>query len=451
VAICPSSSSEPTGLCVLQDIVASHKRGSPVGIYSICSAHAFVLDAAVRQAAQDGSPLLVESTSNQVNQTGGYTGMTPAAFRGVVQGMAGEAGLRPERLILGGDHLGPYPWRREPAARAMDQARALVRDCVQAGYSKLHLDASIRCADDPPDRPLDRSVVAGRTAELCRVAEEAYRASGLGGPAPCYVVGTEVPSPGGAQRETDGPDVTRVEDAQETIEMTCAAFAKYGLQAAWERVIALVVQPGVEFGDDALAEYDRLTAAPLSRFIEATDRLVFEVHSTDFQTREALRALVEDHFAILKVGPALTFAFREAVFALALVEGEWLADQRGAELSDLRHVLDAGMQARPEYWQDYYTGSPARLRVARAFSYSDRVRYYWPDPAVQHALARLLANLELHPVPPSLLSQFLPEQYERVRAGRLGNRPHDLIADKIRSILADYAWACGYDQDPRSR
>ena len=102
---------------ILADIVAVHKRGRPVGIYSICSAHPFVLDACVQQAIKDDSPLLIESTCNQVNQYGGYTGMTPLDFHDYVEGIAAKFNFPRERLILGGDHLGPSPWQEEPAAR----------------------------------------------------------------------------------------------------------------------------------------------------------------------------------------------------------------------------------------------------------------------------------------------------------------------------------------------
>ena len=44
--------------------------------------------------------------------------------------------------------------------------------------------------------------------------------------------------------------------------------------------------------------------------------LVFEAHSTDYQPPESLSRLVIDGFAILKVGPGLTFALREALYAL---------------------------------------------------------------------------------------------------------------------------------------
>jgi D-tagatose-1,6-bisphosphate aldolase subunit GatZ/KbaZ len=197
-----------------------------------------------------------------------------------------------------------------------------------------------------------------------------------------------------------------------------------------------------------LLAYGRQAAAQLSHFVEAYPRLVFEAHSTDYQTRDILRALVEDHFAILKVGPALTFAFREAIFALALVETEWLSGRQGVELSSIGDALETVMLANPLYWRDFYAGPEARLRFARKYSYSDRSRYYWHVPEVERSVALLLHNLELHPPPLVVLSQFLPVQYERVRAGVLANTPRDLVYDKIRTVLADYAYACGYPLRP---
>ncbi|MCL4296685.1 MAG: D-tagatose-bisphosphate aldolase, class II, non-catalytic subunit [Anaerolineae bacterium] len=429
---------------ILPALVAAQKRGEAKGIYSICSAHPAVLEASVRQALKDDSPLLIESTSNQVNQYGGYTSMTPADFRDYVSRIAAKFNFPAERLILGGDHLGPNAWQNEAAASAMTKARLLMRACIEAGYTKLHLDASMKCADDDPDLPLDTAVAAGRAAELCAAAEAAYPASGTDKPAPCYVIGTEVPLPGGAQEHEADVAVTTVEAVRETIELTKKEFVRRGLEAAWERVIAVVVQPGVEFGDDSLFEYHRPAAAQLARFIEADRQLIFEAHSTDYQTRAALRALVEDHFAILKVGPALTFAFREAVFALAMLEAEWLSSRQGVELSHVIKVLDQAMVANPTYWKKYYAGLASQQQIARKYSFSDRSRYYWPQPEVQQALAQLLNNLRQYPAPLTLLSQFLPAQYEKVRGGILLNTPAELINDKITAVVADYAYACGY-------
>ncbi|HFE66608.1 MAG TPA: tagatose-bisphosphate aldolase, partial [Chloroflexi bacterium] len=100
------------------------------------------------------------------------------------------------------------------------------------------------------------------------------------------------------------------------------------------------------------------------------------------------------------------------------------------------------MQANPVYWQKYYSGDTAAQAFARKYSFSDRSRYYWPVPAVQAALDKLLENLAARPLPLSLLSQYMPAQYRRIREGKLANDPRELILDGVTAVLPDYAWAC---------
>jgi D-tagatose-1,6-bisphosphate aldolase subunit GatZ/KbaZ len=435
----------------LRDVVRAQERGEARGIWSVCSANRFVLEASMRQARADGSVLLVESTSNQVNPEGGYTGQRPADFAAFAKEMARTAGIPVEHVLLGGDHLGPHPYRSEPAPRAMEKARELVRQCVLAGYTKIHLDASMRLAGDPggPDEPLDPQLVTSRAADLCVAAEEARARLGEGSPAPVYVIGTDVPPPGGVALQAGMPpsgDVpptpTTGEEAARTVSLSRQAFAGRGLEAAWERVIAVVVQPGVEFTDSVVFEYDRDRAAGLREFIQRMPGLVFEAHSTDYQRPEALRALVHDRFAVLKVGPWLTFALREAVFGLEGIEAQWLGGRKSVSLSGLRSALEAAMAARPEHWRGHHRGEEQEVRALRAFGYSDRVRYYWPDAGVQAALGRLLANLRAAPPPLPLLSQYLPREYEAVRAGEITPDPEAVVGHRIREVTRVYARAC---------
>jgi len=429
----------------LAALLQTHRSGKPVGIYSICSANRYVLEAGIEQAKQDGSLLLIESTSNQVNQFGGYTGQTPADFARFIEQLAAERDLPFEQIILGGDHLGPHVWRREPAKAAMEKARTLVRDSVLAGYTKIHLDTSMRCADDTGGRhhALDDETVSARAAELCAAAEEASKELGEEAPSPLYVIGTEVPIPGGELADGKAPEVTRTDALRKTLEVAKRAFVSRGLEKAWERVIAVVVQPGVEFGDATIFAYDREKAEALSSFALKHWHGVYEAHSTDYQPAAALEQMVQDHFAILKVGPWLTFAFREAVFALAALEEEWLGNRDGAKLSKVREELDLAMVGNPVFWKDYYHGDETALRLARKYSYSDRSRYYWPVPRVAEALERLAANLEASPPPNSVLSQFLPKQSEMVRDGCLSLSAKELIRSKAREVLEVYASACG--------
>src|SRR6185436_16402761 len=125
------------GVRALLDIVGRQKRGEHVGVWSLCSAHPLVVEAAMREAQARGTPLLIEATCNQVNQYGGYTGMTPDEFRLFLLGIADRAGFTPERLWLGGDHLGPNVWREESPDVAMERADVLVAQYVAAGFRKI--------------------------------------------------------------------------------------------------------------------------------------------------------------------------------------------------------------------------------------------------------------------------------------------------------------------------
>ena len=414
----------------LRGITDANRAGRGWGIPSICSAHPMVLETCIERVLAEGGPLLIEATCNQVNQEGGYTGMTAADFRRFVGTLAASRGLQSDRLILGGDHLGPNPWRREPAAAAMAKAEVLVRSYAEAGFAKLHLDASMACAGDPA--PLPPALIAERAVQLAAAAE-------AGGRRPFYVIGTEVPVPGGAHEKLDTVEVTRIDDLIHTVEVHAAAFAQAGLEDAWRRVLAVVVQPGVEFGSEDVVDFMPERAGALRAAITQLPGLVFEAHSTDYQTEAALRALVAHHFAILKVGPELTFALREALFALAAIEVELIGP---ADRSGLRETLDAAMLANPQHWRDHHHGGAEAERIARAFSLSDRSRYYWTEPKVAASVQRLLDNLGRRRPPLALLSQYLPRQHEAVRAGLLEPEPGALVRHRIGEVAARYARAC---------
>lgn len=416
----------------LTKMVEQHKRGKANGIYAVCSAHPIVLEAAIRYAHANHTPLLIEATSNQVDQFGGYTGMTPADFRSFVCGLADSLNFSQDMLILGGDHLGPNRWQNLPAEQAMANADDLIKSYVAAGFKKIHLDCSMSCANDPV--PLTDEIVAERAARLAKVAEETCIAH-FGESDLVYVIGTEVPVPGGAHEALTELAVTTPDAARATLQAHYHAFEKRGLKGIWPRIIALVVQPGVEFDHTHIIDYQPQKAVSLSKMVEDYDTLIFEAHSTDYQTPQSLRQLVKDHFAILKVGPALTFALREALFSLAAIEEELLPAKAS---SGLRHVLESVMLDRPEYWQSHYHGDGNARRLARGYSYSDRVRYYWPDSQIDEAFERLVRNLADEPIPLPLISQYLPLQYVKVREGDLSATPRELIINHIQDILQQY-------------
>jgi D-tagatose-1,6-bisphosphate aldolase subunit GatZ/KbaZ len=415
------------------DVVGRHKSGVPVGIHSVCSAHPLVLEAALRLAHSTGSLALIEATSNQVNQDGGYTGMRPAAFRERVLALATAVGLPHDRVVLGGDHLGPNCWQHLPSSTALHKAAVMVGEYVAAGFRKIHLDCSMSCADDA--RSLGDELIAERTAALCEVTETAWRRAG--GEPPVYIIGSEVPVPGGAHETLEELAVTTPEAAHATIEAHRRAFVQHGIEAAWSRVVGLVVQPGVEFDHHKVIDYARSKAVALSHSIEPVAGMVFEAHSTDYQTAAALEALVQDHFAILKVGPGVTFALREVIWALSDIALEL----RLMPEASLKDTMLEEMKRDPRYWRAYYV-DPERREFDLQFSLSDRIRYYWNTPVVERACTQLFEGLASRGIPMTLISQYLPVQYAAIREGRLKSDPRELLLDGVAQVLRDYVNAC---------
>ena len=429
----------------MKNIVVQQKKGVPVGIYSACTASDLVIEAVMERAMKDNEVVLIEATANQVNQYGGYTGMKPADYRDFVYSLADKTGFPKDKIILGGDHLGPLTWKGLPADRAMEESRVLIRQFVLAGFTKIHIDTSMHLGDDNPKEKLDTKIIAERGAVLAEVAEAAYEELKAVNPDalhPVYVVGSEVPVPGGSQEEEEGVQVTKTEDFEETVNVFREAFVRHQLENAWEHVIAVVVQPGVEFGDESIHEYNRQAARELCEALKKYPNLVFEGHSTDYQTPQAFREMVEDGIAILKVGPALTFALREALFAMAMIENELFRNTDNCQPSGFIDVLEDMMLRNPDNWKKHYHGNEDKLRLARKYSLSDRCRYYLPVPEVKEAVGKMLRNLNTVKIPLTLLSQYMPIQYTKVRNRQIDNDPVSLIKDRVVNCIDEYLYGC---------
>ena len=422
----------------LLKILQANRDGEHKGIYSICSAHPLVLEAAFCQALTDDSLILIESTANQVNQFGGYTGMQPRDFPKFVADIARPLGVEAHKVILGGDHLGPVCWQDESAEDAMAKAEDLVAAYAKAGFKKIHLDASMSCADDP--QVLSDETVASRAARLCKVAEEAA-IEAFGESDLIYVIGTEVPKPGGATDVAEMDRITDVPSVRATVSAHQTALMAQGIEHVWPRVVGLVVEPGLEFSHNAVCDFVPDACNELSAIVPSLPGLIYEAHSTDFQTPQTFSALIKGHFAILKVGPQLTFALREGLFALSFIEDEVIPESRR---SNLRKVCDDCMTDDPSHWRLHYPGQEADVATWRRYAYSDRIRYYWNQEPILRATNKLVANLTDCSLPLPLLSQFLPKQYAAVREGLLQPQPLELVKHHIMQVTATYAKACNH-------
>lgn len=418
---------------VIGNIARERAAGARTGIASICTAHPMVIEATLIHAKSAAGDVLIEATCNQVNQEGGYTGMTPADFRRFVENIADRVGFDRQRIILGGDHLGPNPWKSLPAEQAMLRAERMVDAYARAGFTKLHLDTSMGCARE--SMALADEVTASRAARLANAAEAA-----ADGERPSYVIGTEVPVPGGALEAIEHLDVTSPEAALQTVEVHRRAFAAAGAEQAFERAVAVVVQPGVEFGNANVIAYKPERAKALSAVLSHMPQFVFEAHSTDYQSAGALQQLVADGFAILKVGPWLTFALRETLYGLDQIAQVLVPSHVP---NSLQATMEELMLLHPVHWRSYYHGDAVELRVQRHFSYSDRIRYYWPDPKARQAVDRLMGLLGDRVIPETLVSQYLAAAYPAVAAGTVVTSARELLRSSIERVLDIYAQACG--------
>jgi D-tagatose-1,6-bisphosphate aldolase subunit GatZ/KbaZ len=416
-------------MSLIHDLIARNRAGEPVGLPCFCTANEHVLRSVLAYAAETGLPTVIEATSNQVNQNGGYTGMTPKDFMTWLEGMAAEAGVPMDQLILGGDHLGPNPWNSEPLEQAMEKAREMVKLYVEAGFTKIHLDASMACGGEPNP---SFAQIADRAADLCAVAE-------AHAPDPTkliYIIGTEVPIPGGEIEEPDALDVTSVDRFVDTIRTHREAWTARGLDAAWGRIVSVVTQPGVDFGHTSIYPFEPEKAQPLANAILFEAGLTYEAHSTDYQTTKSLADLVHSHFFFLKVGPELTFRFREAVWALAQIEEELEVQNP----SNIRSVMHDQMATHPGNWQNYYSGTEDELRIQRIYSYSDRIRYYWANDTVSAALSILIDNLKSKTIPETIVSQ----EFTGLEFGDMPNDPNDLIQQQVQRCIRRYFKASGH-------
>lgn len=423
----------------IEAVLSSNPIGQK-GIYSVCTSNNLVLQSAIRHAKAHHYILAIEATSNQVNQFGGYTGMQPEDYAQFVNQIIELEGIDKHQVILGGDHLGPLTWQDLPEDQAMANAEDLVSAYTMAGFTKIHLDTSMRLASDNPNEPLDLKICAKRCAKLAKRVYQAYEVRLLTLPdaiKPILIVGSEVPIPGGSQIHEDFVNPTDSQDFINQYQIFSEEFAREGL--SFQDVKAFVVQPGVEFGDDFVCQYNRKQAKSLIQTLPDYSPLVFEGHSTDYQSQESLSFMVDDGIRILKVGPALTFGLREALFLAEEIETIIVSDP--SNRSNLKDLWLQEMDSSDKYWKKYYSGSNWEISYKKFYSYSDRCRYYLPAKKVQDAIDKLLFNLENIPV--ALISQYFPRQFTKVIENKLASDAISIILDRIGDWCDPYAIACG--------
>ena len=205
------------------------KRSLP----SFCTSNFEVIRSILLYAKLKNFPVLIECTSNQVNQQGGYTGLEPKEFRKRVKSLSKTINFKKNYLIFGADHLGPLPWKKFSKKKAFLNAKKLLNLTLKENFEKIHLDTTIRCAKE---KSLSLDDVRLRFKELFKVIPKKNLKN-------LYLVaGSEVPLAGGG-------DIKESISTLNDIKKDYSIYDKIINKSKYVKEFALVIEPGMSFGN----------------------------------------------------------------------------------------------------------------------------------------------------------------------------------------------------------
>ena len=342
------------------------------GLPSFCTSNFDVLKIIIKFSKIHQLPVLIESTSNQVNQFGGYTGLTPATFKKKIEYIRKKEKLNKNYLLLGGDHLGPLPWKNLTEDRAMKNAGILIKKYVEAGFDKIHIDTAILCSGQ---KSLTRSKIISRCDALIKKINSNNLVNKI------LVVGTEVPFAGGGDHVKTS--ITKLENIKKEYQMYRMIFKTF--KSLYRKTFGLVIDPGISYGNENITK-SKFKNFNIKTKFSKKNNFVFEAHSSDYQSLKDLKKLNNLNFKFIKVGPELTFYYLKAALYMEKIESKLFHKK-----SNLKKIISIRMNKNQKYWKDYYK---KRSEFFKFNSYLDRVRYYWSDKKVNNAKKMLFKNID---------------------------------------------------------
>ncbi|MFL2882670.1 MAG: class II D-tagatose-bisphosphate aldolase non-catalytic subunit [Pelagibacteraceae bacterium] len=341
---------------------------------SFCTSNFDVLKIIMLFSKFNNLPILIESTSNQVNQNGGYTGLTPSKFAKKVYSLSSSLKLNKKKILLGGDHLGPLPWKNLSKKKALANAKILVKNCLKAKYKKIHIDTAIICKDE---KKITRADIISRCKLILNnIKDKELKNTFL-------VVGTEVPFAGGGQNSKIVP--TKISSIKEEYDQYKILFDNRKLIK--NKKFSMVIEPGIEFFHNKVKRTNLKDFKKKLNFSKK-NKFSYEAHSSDYQKEKDLRKLVKNNFQFLKVGPELTYFFSKSIFAMENIEKKLFK-----RVSNLKYKFDKVMKNNKKYWKLYYRGKPAKIEYLKFNSYLDRIRYYWNFSEINKSKLILESNI----------------------------------------------------------
>lgn len=376
----------------------SDAGGPPRTLLVVCPNSRSVIEAAVHAAARHQAPLAFTATLNQVDEDGGYTGMTHYDLAQTVRETVRKTCFDgPVSLAV--DHGGPFLKDRHrmegwsPAA-----ARAGVRDsfaaAIRAGFDLIHVD----CTVDPElseGEGVPVPDMAERTVALIADAEQVRREGAFSPVA--YEVGTD--EAGGA--------LTDPLEWRDFLGRVRAGLVARGLGD-----VSLAFAVGNVGTDLHTHHFDAEVAKRLAR-VAAPFGCALKGHYTDDVDHP--RAYPAAGVGAANVGPEFSEREYEGLMTLESMEAAMIADGRigwkgGLEAALRQAVVDSGRWQKwllpPEKGREFDELSSER----RAWLVRTGARYVWTRPSVVAARKRLYQNMRMNGVDPDAVVRIAIEQ-----------------------------------------
>ena len=319
-------------------------------------------------------PCLIECTSNQVNQHGGYTNKTPKMFIKEILSISKKIKFNSKKLFLGGDHLGPLPWKKRSKTVAIKNSISLINDYLDQKFCKIHIDTSIKCKND---EYINSDIIFERTNEILNNDNIKKKIKDK-----FLVVGTEVPLSGSGDNENI------IKTSKKQIETEVIKFKKIlKKQNLKNNIFGLVIEPGMKYMHSSVTK-PNFTNFTNKKNISKKNNFVYEAHSTDYQSKKILKQLVKNNFKFLKVGPELTYSYSRSLFFMENIE----KNNFKLKNSNIKKIIFSSMLKNRKYWEGYYEKKTPELLLN---SKLDRMRYYFNSKPVVNSIKTLKKNINL--------------------------------------------------------
>ncbi len=341
---------------------------------SFCTSNLDVIRLAILYCKLRNYPILIESTSSQVNQHKGYSGKNPKNFFNSVNNIAKKLKYQ-KKLYIGGDHLGPLPWKNKNSKLGIKNSIKLINDCLKSNYSKIHIDTSIKCSDDTK---LTSEEIFSRTKIILNKIKKNKKLRKI-----FLIIGTEVPLSGG----NDKSKIKLTSKAQiiEEVKKFKNILKSINLM---NKTFGLVIEPGMKFMDYKI-QIPKFKNFKNKQKLSKKNKFVYEAHSTDYQPKSSLKKLVNNNFKFLKVGPELTYNYCRSLFLMEKIERSY----QFPISSNFEKKIMNTMQKNKKYWKNYYSGNKRKLNNLLLNSKLDRMRYYLNVQNITKSIDLLRKNI----------------------------------------------------------